>query len=101
MNVFLKINYRIEILTVLLKLSTKIQETLEFMKQKNRYAFLAFTTQTTNVCVVNAFPGLIQYLWCDLFECSSNLVPQISNVSWMLSVHTVLDVTPNRKVRRA
>jgi hypothetical protein len=47
------------------------------------------------------FPGFIQHLWCDLFVCSSNLVHQISNVSWVFSVHTILDVTPKRKVRCA
>jgi hypothetical protein len=60
---------------------------------------LAFTTQA--ISCSQMFPGLIQHLWCDLFECSSNLVPQTSNVSWVLSVHTVLDITPNKKVRWA
>jgi hypothetical protein len=87
--------------TYLLKLWTKIRETLEIMKKSVRLnmASLAFTTQATPSNQM--FPGLIQHLWCDLFECSRNLVPQISNVSWVLSAHTVLDVTPNKKVRWA
>jgi hypothetical protein len=38
-------------------------------------------------------------LWCDLFEFSSTLVTHISNVSWVLTLHTVLEVTPNKIVR--
>jgi hypothetical protein len=49
-------------------------------------ASLAFRTQA--VPDSQMFPGLIQHLWCDLFKCSSNLVPQIFNVSWVLSVQT-------------
>jgi hypothetical protein len=85
-----------------LKFSTKLQETLEFMKKETirlDIAFLAFTTQAIEGSQM--FPGLIQHLWYDLLECSSSLVPQISNVSWVLSIHTVLDVTSNKQVKWA
>jgi hypothetical protein len=82
----------------LLKLSSKLQDSLDFKKNNQCASTWLLKFATEAMSARQMFLGLIQT--CDVI-CSNSaaLVTHISNVSWVLTLHTVLEVTPNKIVR--
>jgi hypothetical protein len=54
----------------------------------------AFTAQVIEGSKV--LPGVV---WSHLLQSIGSLVPQISNVYWVLNIYMVTDITPNKNVR--
>lgn len=60
------------------------------------FAFISLVMLGSSLMV-----GVVQYLWSHLLNCISSLVAEISIVCCILSICTVFDVTPNKRVKWA